>query len=79
MEENNYTEEDMKERVKLVTMLSPAASDSMKLSHIAEAVTELGVLLAQISESLAILVNNTRLIRRKEAKGVMNEGNDENL
>lgn len=66
--ENNYTEKGMLWRAEVNSKLRPTADRDDLLAMTSGSLDSIGILLAQISESLAILANNTRLIQEKESK-----------
>lgn len=65
--ENDYTEKDMRWRAYVNSKTRPTANQEDLLSMISGSLDCVCVLLAQTSESLAILANNTRLIQDKES------------
>lgn len=66
--ENKHSEKAMVAYEKFNDAMRPVSDQEDLLSIMSGSLDSIGVLLAQISESLAILANNTRLIQEKESK-----------
>lgn len=66
--ENKHSEQAMVAYEKFNDAMRPVSDQEDLLSIMSGSLDSIGVLLAQISESLAILANNTRLIQEKESK-----------
>lgn len=66
--ENNYSEHKLEVDVEASKSFGPTSDLKESLARVAYLSSIQNVLLAQISENLAILANNTRLIQEKESK-----------
>jgi hypothetical protein len=66
--ENQYNEKNTMKLVEAWDDVAPSASEVVGIAMNTRAILVQNVLLSQISESLAILANNTRLIQEKESK-----------
>lgn len=65
---NKYNENRMIAHEIVSAGMVPSAETSSSVAWIRNSIDTQNILLAQISESLAILANNTRLIQEKESK-----------